>query len=127
MFNMLSELVESKARFLKLFEQSSSLTKTTRHIGNSIQLYLDVFVAIEKAVRSSFQITLSFLSFLFIKRFHLKCSQSLRDVIEEIKQDPQTLQPNGNIHQITTEVNLAHVLANSLFLSTLFFLVYVRL
>ena len=50
MFNMLSELVESKARFLKLFEQSSSLTKTTRHISNSTQLYLDIFVSIEKAV-----------------------------------------------------------------------------
>ena len=105
MFNMLSELVESKTRFLKLFEQSSPLTKTTRHISNSTQLYLDIFVAIEKAV----SVTLFSLPFGWLVLFNScscsKCSQTLRDVIEEIKQDPQTLQPNGNIHQITTEVS----------------------
>lgn len=32
-----------------------------------------------------------------------QCSQSLRDIIDEVKNDPQTIQPNGNIHPITTE------------------------
>ncbi len=33
-----------------------------------------------------------------------KCATTLRDIIEEIKNDPPSVQPNGNIHPITTDV-----------------------
>jgi hypothetical protein len=43
----------------------------------------------------------------------------LKDVIDEIKSDdPKTIQPNGNIHPITIEVNLP----NWKFLSRIFYL-----
>ena len=50
MFCILTELVKMKPAFLKVFEQSALVTKTTRHISNSIQSFLDIFVKIERAV-----------------------------------------------------------------------------
>ena len=50
MFSILSDMVEMKSSFLKIFEQSTLITKTTRHISNSTQIYLEIFVNIEKAV-----------------------------------------------------------------------------
>lgn len=51
MFSVLSDLVEMKQNFLKIFEQTALPTKTTRHIGNSTQLFLEMFINIEKAVQ----------------------------------------------------------------------------
>jgi hypothetical protein len=49
-FSVLSDLVEMKADFLKVFEHSALITKTLRHIGTPTQMYLDIFVHLEKAV-----------------------------------------------------------------------------
>jgi len=46
----------------------------------STQKYLELFAIIERG-----------------------CVQCLKDIIDEIKQPDQTVQPNGNIHPITTE------------------------
>lgn len=81
LFSVLSDLVEIKSDFLRVLEHSALVTKTTRHIGAPIQLYLDIFVLVEKA-----------------------CAQSLKDVVEEIKRDPKIIPSNGNIHPITIEV-----------------------
>lgn len=51
-----------------------------------------------------FRIYLNF----FLKKIYIyiyKCVLILREVIEEIKNDPPNVAPNGNIHQITVEVN----------------------
>jgi hypothetical protein len=50
MFSVLSDVVEMKPGFLKVFEKSTLITKTTRHIGNSIQQFLEIFIIIERAV-----------------------------------------------------------------------------
>ena len=80
MFTSLSDLVKMKSQFLQVFEQSILITKTARHISNSIEQFLEMFITIERA-----------------------CVNTLNDVIEEVKNDPKTIQPNGNIHSITTE------------------------
>ena len=50
MFSVLSDNVEMKPGFLKIFEKTTIATKTTRHIGNSIQQFLEIFIIIERAV-----------------------------------------------------------------------------
>jgi hypothetical protein len=101
MFSGLSDLVEMKPHYLHLFELSSLPTKTTRHINNSTQSFLHIFIVFEKAVRYSN----SFMQYkINSKADPNKCTQSLKEIIDEIKQDPNTIQPNGNIHPITTEV-----------------------
>ena len=50
MFSVLSDIVEMKPGFLKIFEKTTIATKTTRHIGNSIQQFLEIFIIIERAV-----------------------------------------------------------------------------
>lgn len=81
MFSSLGDMVKMKPQFLNVFEKSLLITKTSRNISNSIENYLEIFTTIERA-----------------------CSTTLRDIIEEIKNDPSSVQPNGNIHPITTEV-----------------------
>lgn len=81
MFNVLEDLVDMKPEFVKVFEESLLPTKSPRNITSSIENLLDMFITIERA-----------------------CSSTLRDIIEEIKNDPSSVQPNGNIHPITTEV-----------------------
>ena len=51
MFSILYDMAEMKAAFLRIFDQTAIPTKTTRYISNSMQLYLDIFISIEKAVR----------------------------------------------------------------------------
>lgn len=51
MFSVLYDLTEMKPSFLKVFEQTALPTKTNRHICNSVQLLLEIFISIEKAVR----------------------------------------------------------------------------
>ena len=80
MFTLLSDLVKMKPEFLKVFEKSILITKTARHISNSIEQFLEIFIMIERA-----------------------CVSVLYDILEEVKNDPKTIQPNGNIHPITTE------------------------
>ena len=80
MFSVLSKLAEIKMPFLIVFEQSTLNTRTSKHISLSTQHFLEIFVIIEKS-----------------------CAQCLKDIIDEIKQPDQTVQPNGNIHPITTE------------------------
>lgn len=81
MFSVLQHLVRMKPEFMKVFEESLLITKTSCNISNSIEQFLEIFITIEKA-----------------------CSTTLKDIIEEIKNDPSSVQPNGNIHAITTEV-----------------------
>lgn len=50
MFSVLSDIVEMKPGFLKIFEKTTIATKTTRHIGNSIHQFLEIFIIIERAV-----------------------------------------------------------------------------
>ncbi len=80
MFTLLSDLVKMKSNFLKVFEKSILITKTARHISNSIEQFLEIFILIERA-----------------------CASVLYDIHVEVKNDPKTIQPNGNIHPITTE------------------------
>ena len=80
MFTLLSDLVKLKPNFLRIFEKSILITKTARHISNSIELLLSIFILLEK-----------------------KCASVLNEILGEIKTDPITLQPNGNIHPITTD------------------------
>ena len=72
MFDILDDLVHLKWNFIKLFEESNNF--------NSISLFLDIFITIEKA-----------------------CCEGLKDVQEEIKNDAKSVPLNGNIHSITTE------------------------
>lgn len=80
MFTVLSDLVTLKKDFLSIFNQSILITKTARHISNSIEQFLEIFITIERA-----------------------CASTLNDIIEEVKNDPKPIQPNGNIHSLTTE------------------------
>jgi hypothetical protein len=53
MFSGLSDLVQMKPNYLHLLDLSSLPTKTTRHINNSTQSFLNIFIVFEKAVRYS--------------------------------------------------------------------------
>ena len=79
-FSVLENMVQMKPQFIRVFEESVLITKSSRNMTNSIEHFLDVFIIVERA-----------------------CSSTLKDIIEEIKNDPPTIQPNGNIHHITTE------------------------
>jgi hypothetical protein len=50
MFTVLENLVKMKSDFVKIFEESILITKSTRHINNSIEHFLEIFCTIEKAV-----------------------------------------------------------------------------
>ncbi|CAF0945163.1 unnamed protein product, partial [Brachionus calyciflorus] len=81
LLSILSEMVKTKPQFLKIFQESTfKSTKTMRHLDKSTQLYLEIFVNIEKA-----------------------CVEYLRDVADSTKNDSEAIHPNGNIHPITTE------------------------
>jgi exocyst complex protein 7 len=80
LFRILSDLAEMKEPFLAVFEQSTLNTKAVKHLSPSTQRLLELFIIFEKA-----------------------CAQCLKDIIDEIKKPDQTVQPNGNIHSITTE------------------------
>ena len=50
MFKALSDLVEYKPDFLKVFDQTSMVTKTSTHINNSIEHLLTLFTVVENSV-----------------------------------------------------------------------------
>jgi hypothetical protein len=58
-FSVLSDLVEMKGDFLRTLEHSALITKTTRHIGSPVQMYLDIFVHLEKAVSKIYHFLIS--------------------------------------------------------------------
>lgn len=82
MFSVLSDLAKMKPAFISVLEgMQKGLSGRSSVQNSSIDSFLDIFVEIERA-----------------------CSSTLKDIIEEIKNDPSSVQPNGNIHSITTEV-----------------------
>lgn len=104
MFQLLEDMVQMKPYFLQAFEESMQYTKIKQNTSNSIEHFLGIFMIIERAVSNSQSIRSSWLLKLISYLNIAKCSSTLKDIIEEIKADPPTTQPNGNIHHITTEV-----------------------
>ncbi len=117
MFSVLENMVRMKPEFIKVFEELyPSNSVTSRNINRAIEYFLDVFIVIERAVRffnfikrlveaSFFEwINYKFEFFFHICKNFFKCATTLKDIIEEIKNDPPIVQPNGNIHPITTDV-----------------------
>jgi exocyst complex component 7 len=78
-FRVLHELVSIKDKYIELFEQRIN-SKPRHYMNRTIEYFLDIFIIIENC-----------------------CSKMLETVLEEIRNDPPSIQPNGNIHQITTE------------------------
>lgn len=60
-FGVLEALVKMKPEFIRVFDESLFVTKTSRNINNSIEHFLEIFSVIEKAVKINLDIFFAFL------------------------------------------------------------------